>query len=123
MTTNRFTTFFAEPFSGEFIAKSADCQINFHLKRHHKYTKTLTSADINQDICNPVLSTVFSQNRDFEKTLGGRPFYGYDAADVQRSYTNRGADEVVDFPAPRLSEGMSALDYGCGPGPTTLGFS
>ena len=69
MTTNRFTTFFAEPFSGEFIAKSADYQINFHLKRHHKYTKTLTSTDINQDICNPVLSTVFSQNRDFEKTL------------------------------------------------------
>ena len=63
MTTNRFTTFFAEPFSGEFIAKSADYQINFHLKRHHKYTKTLTSTDINQDICNPVLV-----NRFFHRT-------------------------------------------------------
>ena len=61
--------------------------------------------------------------RTTDAQLGGRPFYGYDAADAQRSYTNRGADEVADFPAPRLSEGMSVLDYDCGPGPITLGFA
>ena len=55
--------------------------------------------------------------------FGGRPFYGYDAADVQRSYTNRDAVQVADFLVPRLSEGMSVLDCGCGPGPLTLGFA
>ena len=55
--------------------------------------------------------------------FGGRPFYGYDAADVQRSYTNRDAVQVADFLVPHLSEGKSVLDCGCGPGPLTLGFA
>ena len=55
--------------------------------------------------------------------FGGRPFYGYDAADVQRSYTNRDAVQVANFLVPHLSEGMSVLDCGCGPGPLTLGFA
>ena len=55
--------------------------------------------------------------------FGGRPFYGYDAADVQRSYTNRDAVQVADFLVQRLSQGMSVLDCGCGPGPLTLGFA
>ena len=55
--------------------------------------------------------------------FGGRPFYGYDAADVQRSYTNRDAVQVADFLVPHLSEGKSVLDCGCGPGPITLGFA
>ena len=55
--------------------------------------------------------------------FGGRPFYGYDAADVQRSYTNRDAVQVADFLVSRLSEGISVLDCGCGPGPLTLGFA
>ena len=55
--------------------------------------------------------------------FGGRPFYGYDSANVQRSYTNRDAVQVADFLVPRLSEGMSVLDCGCGPGPITLGFA
>ena len=49
--------------------------------------------------------------------FGGRPFYGYDAADVQRTYTNRDAVQVADFLVPHLSEGKSVLDCGCGPGP------
>ena len=55
--------------------------------------------------------------------FGGRPFYGYDSASIQRSYTNRDAVQVADFLVPRLSEGMSLLDCGCGPGPLTLGFA
>ncbi len=55
--------------------------------------------------------------------FGGRPFYGYDSATIQRSYTNRDAVQVADFLVPRLSEGMSVLDCGCGPGPLTLGFA
>ncbi|MCE2458987.1 MAG: methyltransferase domain-containing protein [Dehalococcoidia bacterium] len=55
--------------------------------------------------------------------FGGRPFYGYDSATIQRSYTNRDAVQVADFLVPRLSEGMSLLDCGCGPGPLTLGFA
>ncbi len=55
--------------------------------------------------------------------FGGRPFYGYDAADVQRSYTNRDAVQVANFLVPHLSEGKSVLDCGCGPGPLTLGFA
>ena len=55
--------------------------------------------------------------------FGGRSFYGYDSANVQRSYTNRDAVQVADFLVPRLSEGMSVLDCGCGPGPITLGFA
>ena len=55
--------------------------------------------------------------------FGGRPFYGYDSAPIQRSYTNRDAVQVADFLVPRLSEGMSLLDCGCGPGPLTLGFA
>ena len=55
--------------------------------------------------------------------FGGRPFYGYDSATIQRSYTNRDAVQVADFLVPRLSEGMNLLDCGCGPGPLTLGFA
>ena len=55
--------------------------------------------------------------------FGGRPFYGYDSATIQRSYTNRDAVQVADFLVPRLSEGISLLDCGCGPGPLTLGFA
>ena len=55
--------------------------------------------------------------------FGGRPFYGYDSTNVQRSYTNRDAVQVADFLVPHLSEGMSVLDCGCGPGPITLGFA
>ncbi len=55
--------------------------------------------------------------------FGGRPFYGYDSTSVQQGYTNRDAHEVADFLVPRLSEGMSVLDCGCGPGPITLGLA
>ena len=55
--------------------------------------------------------------------FGGRPFYGYDSATIQRSYTNRDAVQVADFLVPHLSEGQSLLDCGCGPGPLTLGFA
>ena len=55
--------------------------------------------------------------------FGGKPFYGYDSANVQRGYTNRDAHEVADFLVPRLSSGMSVLDCGCGPGPITLGLA
>ena len=55
--------------------------------------------------------------------FGGRPFYGYDSASVQRSYTNRDAVQLADFLVPRLSEGKSVLDCGCGPGPITVSFA
>ncbi len=55
--------------------------------------------------------------------FGGRPFYGYDSANVQKGYTNRDASEVADFLTLRLSSGMSVLDCGCGPGPITLGLA
>ncbi len=55
--------------------------------------------------------------------FGGRPFYGYDSASVQRSYANRDAVHLADFLVPHLSEGKSVLDCGCGPGPITLGFA
>lgn len=53
----------------------------------------------------------------------GRPFYGYDSADVQDGYIDRDAGVVADFLTPRLSSGLSVLDCGCGPGPITLGLA
>ncbi len=53
----------------------------------------------------------------------GRPFYGYDSAEVQAGYTERQADVVADFLLPHLSPGMSLLDCGCGPGSITLGLA
>ena len=53
----------------------------------------------------------------------GRPFYGYDSAEVQASYAARQADSVADFLIPRLTPGMSLLDCGCGPGSVTLGLA
>ena len=55
--------------------------------------------------------------------FGGKPFYGYDSASVQKGYTNRDAQEVADFLVPRLASGMSVLDCGCGPGPITVGLA
>ena len=55
--------------------------------------------------------------------FGGRPFYGYDSAAVQRSYASRDAVQLADFLVPHLSEGKSVLDCGCGPGPITLSFA
>ncbi len=55
--------------------------------------------------------------------FGGRPFYGYDSAAVQRGYANRDAVHLADFLVPHLSEGKSVLDCGCGPGPITLRFA
>ena len=53
----------------------------------------------------------------------GRPFYGYDSAEVQDGYIDRDAGVVADFLTPRLSPGLSVLDCGCGPGPITLGLA
>ena len=53
----------------------------------------------------------------------GRPFYGYDSAEVQDGYIDRDAGVVADFLTPRLSAGLSVLDCGCGPGPITLGMA
>ena len=55
--------------------------------------------------------------------FGGRPFYGYDSARVQRSYSDRDTVRLADFLLPHLSEGKSVLDCGCGPGPITLSFA
>ena len=55
--------------------------------------------------------------------FGGRPFYGYDSAGVQRGYSNRDVVRLADFLVPHLSEGKSVLDCGCGPGPITLSFA
>ena len=53
----------------------------------------------------------------------GKPFYGYDSAEVQDGYIDRDANVVADFLTPRLSPGLSVLDCGCGPGPITLGLA
>ena len=55
--------------------------------------------------------------------FGGRPFYGYDSASVQRGYANLDTVRLADFLVPHLSEGKSVLDCGCGPGPITLSFA
>ena len=55
--------------------------------------------------------------------FAGRPFYGYDSAEVQDGYIDRDANVVADFLTPRLSPGLSVLDCGCGPGPITLGLA
>ncbi len=55
--------------------------------------------------------------------FGGRPFYGYDSAGVQRGYANRDTVRLADFLVPHLSAGKSVLDCGCGPGPITLSFA
>ena len=55
--------------------------------------------------------------------FGGRPFYGYDSAQVQQGYANRTANSEAAFLLPRLSPGMTILDCGCGPGSITLGLA
>ncbi len=59
------------------------------------------------------------QSPEFE----GRPFYGYDSAQVQQGYAARTANSEAAFLLPRLSSGMSILDCGCGPGSITLGLA
>lgn len=65
------------------------------------------------------MSTDIPTNREW----GGRPFYGYDSAEVQAHYTARQVDAVADFLLPHLIPGMRLLDCGCGPGSITLGLA
>ena len=65
------------------------------------------------------MTTPIPSTPEFE----GRPFYGYDSAEVQDGYLDRDVDAVADFLTPRLSQGLSALDCGCGPSPITLGLA
>ncbi len=55
--------------------------------------------------------------------FAGRPFYGYDSAQVQQGYAARTANSEAGFLLPRLASGMSVLDCGCGPGSITLGLA
>ena len=54
---------------------------------------------------------------------GGKPFYGYDSAEIQTGYAARQADSVAEFLLPHLTPGMTLLDCGCGPGSITLGLA
>ncbi len=55
--------------------------------------------------------------------FAGRPFYGYDSAQVQQGYAARTANSEAGFLLPRLAAGMTILDCGCGPGSITLGLA
>jgi ubiquinone/menaquinone biosynthesis C-methylase UbiE len=60
----------------------------------------------------------FANAPDFQ----GRPVFGYDSDDVQTTYSGRQAESVANFLLPHLTQGMSLLDVGCGPGSITLGL-